>query len=40
MCKRFELAYAFSDRDDPRVRAAEANLGVVADYLAGRWQVM
>ena len=34
--ERFDLAYAFSDRDDPRVVVAEAHLGVVADYLAGR----
>ena len=34
--ERFELAYTFSDRDDPRVVKAEANLGVIVDYLGGR----
>jgi hypothetical protein len=34
--ERFDLAYAFSDRDDPKVMAAAANRDAVAEYLAGR----
>ena len=34
--ERFDLAYAFSDRDDPKVEAAAARLEAVVDYLAGR----
>ncbi len=38
--ERFELAHAFSDRDDPKVEAAFANLGRVEDYLEGRRRVL
>jgi hypothetical protein len=38
--ERFELAHAFSDRDDPQVVVAEANLDRVAEYLAGRRRVL
>jgi hypothetical protein len=34
--ERFDLAYAFSDRDDPKVATALANLETVAEYLEGR----
>jgi hypothetical protein len=37
---RLDLAQAFSNPDDPRVVAAEANLGEVADYLAGRHRAL
>lgn len=33
--ERFDLAYAFSDLDDPKVAAALRNLGTVAEYLEG-----
>jgi hypothetical protein len=38
--ERFDLAFAFSDQDDPQVVTAKANLGRVADYLAGRRRVL
>lgn len=34
--ERFELAHAFSDRDDPKVVSAFRNWETVADYLDGR----
>jgi hypothetical protein len=36
--ERFDLAHVFSDMDDPRVKAALANLDTVAEYLEGRRQ--
>lgn len=36
LVERFESAYAFSDRDDPRVEGAAASLAAVLEYLAGR----
>jgi hypothetical protein len=38
--ERFELAHVFSDRDDPSVGAAQANLEDVVDYLEGRRRVL
>jgi len=38
--ERFNLAYAFSDMDDPKVEAAVANLESVAAYLVGRRRVL
>lgn len=37
---RFDLAFTFSDPDDPRVVAATANLEVVAQYLEGRRRIL
>jgi hypothetical protein len=34
--ERFDLAHAFSDRDDPKVVKASANLDSVVEYLNGR----
>lgn len=34
--ERFDLAYTFSDPDDPKTAAAFGNLEAVADYLDGR----
>jgi hypothetical protein len=34
--ERFELAYTFSDRDDPKVMAAQAHLEAVVEYLDGQ----
>jgi hypothetical protein len=38
--ERFDLAHLFSDMDDPRVKAALANLDTVAEYLEGRRQAL
>ena len=37
---RFELAHVFSDRDDPNVVKASANLESVVDYLNGRRRML